>query len=250
MSEPIEDILLSDNEAPNRQGETPAPKSKQDLVDTFELFQTYMDHKLVDLKSDLISEQESLSLKVKDEVSLKFKSEGNRIQYRFNEEILAGLSKLEKPNTFAVANSVIAELKSKVKNRNKLIRIADSSVGGWSTVREYESSDIAHNSDDEKKIRQAETSAMRSIKDKTKQRSAPYPRFPSTRSETAPNPYSNYSRRFPINQTPFRAGVARREPCPRDLCYTCKQYGQWKRDCPLNPRNTGFVTNQVNNCQK
>lgn len=250
MSEPTEEDLLSDNEIPTRQGETPAPKPKQDLVDTFELFKTYLDHKLVDLKSDIISEQESISLKVKDEVNLKFKSEGNKIQYRFNEEILASLSKLEKPNTFAATNSIIADLKSKVKNRNKLIRIADKSAGGWSTVREYESSDIADNSDDEKKIRQAETRALRTIKEKTRPRPTPYPRYAPPRAETAPNPYSDYTRRPIINQQPFRTGGARREPRPWEMCYFCKQFGHWKKDCPLNIRTTSINSNQLNNNPK
>jgi hypothetical protein len=39
------------------------------------------------LKFDIISEQENVSLKVKEQVNLKFKSEGNKIQFRFNEEI-------------------------------------------------------------------------------------------------------------------------------------------------------------------
>jgi hypothetical protein len=55
--------------------------TKQDLVDTFDLFKTYLDHKLHDLKSDIISEQENLSLNVKEQVNLKFKSEGNKIQF-------------------------------------------------------------------------------------------------------------------------------------------------------------------------
>ena len=46
MSEPIEEI--SEHESTHRQ----FPKS--DLVDTFQLFKSYLDLKLVDLKQDLI----------------------------------------------------------------------------------------------------------------------------------------------------------------------------------------------------
>jgi hypothetical protein len=119
--------------------------AKQDLVDTFDLFKTYLDHKLHDLKSDIISEQENLSLKVKEQVNLKFKSEGNKIQFRFNEEIAADLAKLQKHCTSSVNNSLVTDICDKLKSRNKLIRIADTSAGGWATVREYEQNEIADN---------------------------------------------------------------------------------------------------------
>jgi hypothetical protein len=67
-----DEVFQSDS----RQGEHPAPalsqdtpsqpnQPKQDLVDTFDLF------KLHDLKSDIISEQENLALKAKEQVNLK-----------------------------------------------------------------------------------------------------------------------------------------------------------------------------------
>ena len=83
------------------------------------------------LKSDLIAEQNTLSKKYKEEASLKFKSEGNRIQYRFNEEILEGFLRLHKhlassPLTSDNSSaSLAADLVTKLKERNKLIRIAD-----------------------------------------------------------------------------------------------------------------------------
>jgi hypothetical protein len=89
MSEPIEDI--SDHESTHRQGE-PQPH-KSDLVDTFQLFKSYLDFKLIDLKQDLISEQDSFTPKVKDDVNQQFKKEGNQIQILFNEDILNGLHK-------------------------------------------------------------------------------------------------------------------------------------------------------------
>ena len=55
-----------------------------DLVDTLELFKNILDVKLGDLKSELIQEQDSLKKKIKGDVALKFKSEGNRIQHVFN----------------------------------------------------------------------------------------------------------------------------------------------------------------------
>ena len=96
MSEPIEEIL--DYESTHRQGEPQSPKS--DLVDTFQLFKSYLDFKLVDLKQDLIFEQDSFTQKVKDYVNKKIKKEGNKIQFLFNEDILNGLHKLQKQVTY------------------------------------------------------------------------------------------------------------------------------------------------------
>jgi len=58
---------------------------------------------------------------------------------------------------------------------------------GWNTVREYESSDIADNEEDDKNIRQAESRALISIKEKTKVRHPAYT-TPTPRTETVPNP--------------------------------------------------------------
>jgi len=60
MWEPIEEI--SDHGSTLIQGEPQLPKS--DLVDTFQLLKSYLDFKLVDLKQDLISEQDSFTQKV------------------------------------------------------------------------------------------------------------------------------------------------------------------------------------------
>ncbi|XP_071152039.1 uncharacterized protein [Mytilus edulis] len=147
-----------------------------------------------------------------------------------------GLNKIHKDlvSVASPLSSITGDLVGKLKERNKLIRIADNSTGGWVTVREYESNDIAENDEDEKKIRQAETRALKTIKEK-KTRPQPYtarptPAVGSIATATAPPPAYDFSR----YQEPFRTCTARREPCPMDICHYCKQYGHWRRNCPLN----------------
>ena len=107
MSEPEldEDALLLDSQPQVRppttriesiRTESSNSATQRDLVDTFDLFKNYFDRKLVDLKSDILSEKDSLTRKFREEAYLKFKSEGNRIQFRFNESIAEGPAKIHR----------------------------------------------------------------------------------------------------------------------------------------------------------
>ena len=198
----------------------------------------------MDLKTDILSEHKSFTKKFREDAGIKFKSEGNRIQFRFNEDIQEGLQNLQRQVKNSPPSAIVGELISKLKDRNKLIRIADNSAGGWATVREYESSDIADNDEDDKRIRQAESRALRIIKDK-KSRPQPYTvsarppsasSAPPAYSATASVPAYQDFLRFP---PPFRNSAARREPCPWDICHLCKQLGHWRGNCPLNFKTTG-----------
>jgi hypothetical protein len=102
--------------------------------------------------------------KLKTDSQYAWKYEGNKVQYLLNSEFIEELALA----VWAIDNlkfehvrETISELVEKVKRRNKLIKIADTSEEGWETVRQYESSPVASDSDDESKINKAENRALK-----------------------------------------------------------------------------------------
>ena len=83
---------------------------------------------------------------MKTEQEYTWKRTGNKIQFCFNSELQDNI----KQSLWALENDkieylreLLTETDSKLKQRNKLIKIADSSEGGWETVRQYESNPVA-----------------------------------------------------------------------------------------------------------
>ena len=81
----------------------------------------------------------------------------------FLQDIIANISDEQDP----VSTSLKAVI-SKLKKRNKLIKIADSAEGDWVVVGEYEKEQIGSNSDYCRRIRQAETRALKKKKHRKK----------------------------------------------------------------------------------
>ena len=91
-----------------------------------------------------------------------FKKKGHEKQYKFNCTLLQKASVTKEYINKArktKATAALEEMEALIKKRNKDIRIADRSEYGWLTVEEYNSDDLAEDSDDAKTIKSAEKRA-------------------------------------------------------------------------------------------
>ena len=133
---------------------------------------------------------DSVARRVKRSLPLEFRRKGNEKQYKFNEELVEKLEEAatelqsvgdvpEGAEGVNVPRGVLEKAKESIKQgtvlvqeRQKCIRMADRSEYGWDVVQEYQSDELAANSEDEKRISKAEKAAEQRSQRKKKSAAA------------------------------------------------------------------------------
>ncbi|CAG2253627.1 unnamed protein product [Mytilus edulis] len=194
--------------------------SQQDMLNNMSAM---MDSRLNRLQSNIQQSQFDISNaqinKIEESVSdnYKFQRKGNENQFRHSVKVISKLTEARSLSyTPDVSLSKVAATKDKisegidlVQERQKLIKLADSSELGWRVVQEYVTNPIADDSEDEKRMNRAQSRAERKSKaEKAKKRPRPVP-YNKDRSSEDKN--SNY------------------KPC---RCFTCGNRGHWSDNCP------------------
>ena len=151
--------------------------SNPQLVDqVFSLFKGYLSSRQLEEKSKQLERKSKID---KEASELKFI--GNRKQFELNFQLNHTLTQVEVSldNPLEV-RKLVAEGKQLIKKRQKLIKLADRNKDGWLVVQEYESDELASNSEDEKKIRTAKLSAEKKRKESKANPSNASKRFKSS----------------------------------------------------------------------
>ena len=106
----------------------------------------------------------ALSKQLKTDTDIKVTRSDNERNFEFNTELreilVTALELVESAELDQVKDTLDKALVL-IDERNRKIRIGDTSETGWLTVKHYEASAVALDPEDDKKIRQAEREALR-----------------------------------------------------------------------------------------
>ena len=128
---------------------------------------------------------------------------------------------------------------SLLRERQKLIKIADKSEFGWSTINEYVDDELADNEVDAKKIKKAEKRAadkLKSVQEKKRK-----VRKPQSANLAQGNSYTNAG--FTAHNWRYFRPQSGRYFGDRqfDTCFRCGRRGHWAAACSL-PKQSSTAT--------
>lgn len=162
---------------------------------------------------------------------LNMKNKGNQAQHDHAANLLDLIKSADdsvKEEDTNGARQSLKKAKKELEKRIKLIRLADKSEHGWATVNEYLSDELASDSEDEKRMRRAESQAAAKRKRNLQRHqfqqqelNPPKKLKPVSDGQEANGPATN--KRF------FRSS---REFQYNDKCFGCGRTGHWRVHCP------------------
>ena len=174
--------------------------------------------------------------KLKHNEPHKFKRKANEDQYKFNLKLAETLDNAKSAAQKSQLEKIKLELDEGEKlllERQKHILLADKSDSGWFTVDEYKKHDLAENSDDEKRIFNAERRARSSLSALKKKRSASFTanRTPShLRASVFPNSMAS-NQHQPQAAQPLVSSTSMVRRPNVGSCFACGKPGHWRSAC-------------------
>ena len=193
------------------------------IMDT-EAIREIFQQQFAEFKESLLQSQAAAPAPTPPPKPIEFKSAGNKAQFEHQEKILFAITQAKSllrsdPDK---AEELLSDAIEGINKRIKHIRIADKSESGWQAVKEYMSDEIASDSEDEKRIRKADSAAMQKRKKRDVERRA-------KRSRSQPFRFHP----FPSNQGPSRGrGNFRQYQAREGTCFGCGHPGHIHKNCP------------------
>lgn len=130
---------------------------------------------------------------------------------------------------------ILNKTTKQLEDRQKLIRLADTSVYGWATVSEYEAHELAKDDEDDNKIMRAENRAGRKVKQK-RAASATYNQSKKFKRDQSYHEGSTSGDFFRPQTTYF--GANRSQSTRSGGCFICGSFNHWKANCPRRAPST------------
>ena len=168
-----------------------------------------------------MAEDRSEAKRRKVEKKPAFRKKAHEKQYEFNQDLKEKLQEAaaavsSTPPAIEKVKAALKEGEDLIRERQKLIKIADRSEHGWATVEEYVTDELADDSDDEKRLYKAESRAGRKVKEakaKTTKKKPlrKYPVWPRNTFNTSPYGQINTGTSNPINtsQSAIQSGISK-----------------------------------------